>query len=60
MAHKRKDTISQKPVEWAKHLRRWEKQQVTKSERRAAKAHIHKETVVDDPHIMDIDSCRQW
>jgi hypothetical protein len=37
MAHKRKDTISQKPVEWAKHLRPFGKRQVSKSERRAAR-----------------------
>ena len=40
MAHKRKDTISQKKVEWAKHLRSYEKRLVKRDERRAAKRMI--------------------
>lgn len=43
MAHKRKDTISDKKLEWAKHLRPFEKKLVSKSERRAAKELIKKE-----------------
>ena len=48
MAHKRKDTISQKKVEWAKHLRPFEKRIVSKSERRAAKNLIEKEKIIVD------------
>lgn len=40
MAHKRKDTISPKKVEWAKHLRPFEKRKVSKDERRAANVEI--------------------
>ena len=40
MAHKRKDTLSQKKVEWAKHLRPFGKREVAKSERRAARRMI--------------------
>jgi len=36
MAHKRKDTISPKKLEYARHLRPFEKRQVAKDERRAA------------------------
>lgn len=37
MAHKRKDTISSKKVEWARHLRPFEKKLVSRDERRAGK-----------------------
>jgi hypothetical protein len=62
MAHKRKDTISQKKVEYAKHLRPFEKRMVVKSERRAVKTHIRDtvEEIADDPHIMDVDECGRW
>jgi hypothetical protein len=43
MAHKRKDTISQKKVEYAKHLRPFEKRVVAKAERRAAIDFIRKQ-----------------
>ena len=40
MAHKRKDTVGQHKVEWARHLRPWQKRQEAKAERRAAKTII--------------------
>ena len=43
MGHKRKDTICQKPVEWGKHLKPYEKNQVARRERRAAKEFINAE-----------------
>jgi len=48
MGHKRKDTISQKPVEWGKHLKPYEKNQVARSERRAARRWIKQEVTTAD------------
>jgi hypothetical protein len=39
MAHVRKDTLTA-PPEWWKHLRRWNKRQVSKRERRASQKSI--------------------
>jgi hypothetical protein len=42
MAHARKDTLT-RPIEWAKHLRKWGKRVQNGKERRAAKKLLDKQ-----------------